>query len=217
MTQQNATIYPLFSTPVYHVEDTGFRVPQSTIDNLIQLPRSDRGPGLTQDRLILRMPYLQDVKELLEYHLDKYTRLVCGFIEPFEITNSWAIINTGDVSHYQHQHPNSIFSGTLYLQAEQGASPINFHGKHRLTPEFNFTWGINEYNIYNSENWTVPVQTGTLTIFPSSLEHSVPPNASKEPRVCLAFNAFVRANFGDKCYASDIDLTGIKNYYDQRN
>ena len=214
MTQQSATIYPLFSTPVYHIEDTGIRLDQQAIDQLILLPRSQKGPGLSEDKMVLRMPYLADVKSLIDYHVDKYVSLVCGIMEPFEVTNSWAIINGSEVQHYQHMHPNSIFSGTLYLQAEQGASPINFHGKRRITPDFNFTWGFREFNIYNSENWTVPVQTGTIVIFPSTLEHSVPPNASKEPRVCIGFNTFVRSRFGDKCYASDIDLTGIKGYYD---
>lgn len=213
MTQQHAIVYPLFSTPVYHVEDTGFRPSKLIIDQLIALPRSS-APGLSEDRFILRLPFMHEIKRLVEYHLDNYVKQVCGITESFEVTNSWITVNSDGVDHYRHLHPNSIFSGTFYLQAEEGSSPIQFHGKHKLTPDFNFTWNLSEQNVYNSENWIVPIQTGTLTLFPSSLEHSAPKNASINPRVCLGFNAFVRASFGDKSYASDIDLTGMKHYYD---
>ena len=213
MTQGHAIIYPLFSTPVYHIEDTGFRTSKLIIDNLLKLSRTS-GPGLSEDRFILRLPYMSEVKSLVDYHLNNYVKQVCGITESFEVTNSWVTVNTEGVDHYRHLHPNSIFSGTLYLQADDGASPINFHGKRKLTPDFNFTWNFSEQNIYNSENWTVPTRTGTITLFPSTLEHSAPKNHSRTPRICLGFNAFVRANFGDKSYASDIDLTGIKNYYD---
>jgi uncharacterized protein (TIGR02466 family) len=40
----------------------------------------------------------------------------------------------------------------------------------------------------NSDQVVLKVKNGTLLLFPSWLEHSVPPNRSNEPRISVSFN-----------------------------
>jgi ectoine hydroxylase-related dioxygenase (phytanoyl-CoA dioxygenase family) len=46
----------------------------------------------------------------------------------------------------------------------------------------------------------VKVKEGTIVIFPSHLEHSVEKNWSKIRRYSIAFNFYVRGNFGKEEY-----------------
>ncbi len=212
--QFSATVFPLFSTPVYFVEDTGFRLDETTLKTLEDLPLpKNGGPGLTDDLYILKRPELKEAKDLIQQHLDIYVSQICSFKEEFFLTNSWLTRNKTGQHHYRHFHPNSIFNGVFYLRADSQTAPIRFHGKTSLSKDFNFTYNIENFNIYNSENWQVSVQTGSLLIFPSTLEHSAGPNESPETRICLGFNSFVRANFGGHDYASDIDLSNLKDPY----
>lgn len=212
--QGNTIVYPLFSTPVYYVEDTGFRLDQETLKLLEDLPMPQKGgPGLTEDLYILKRPELKEAYEVIKHHLDIYVSNICSFKEEFILTNSWLTRNKTGQDHYRHFHPNSIFNGVFYLRADPNTAPIRFHGKTALSKDFNFTYNIENYNIYNSENWQVPVQTGSLLIFPSTLEHSAGVNQSPETRICLGFNSFVRAQFGNHDYASDIDLSNLNDPY----
>ena len=213
--QVHATIFPLFSTPVYYVEDTGFRLDEETLKVLEDLPLPDKGgPGLTEDLYILKRPELKEALATVREHLDIYVSQICSFKEEFILTNSWLTRNKTGQDHYRHFHPNSIFNGVFYLRADPSSAPIHFHGKTALSKDFNFTYNIENYNIYNSENWRVPVKTGSLLIFPSTLEHSAGPNLSEDTRICLGFNSFVRASFGNHDYASDIDLSNLKDPHD---
>ncbi len=214
MLEIHPIVYPLFSTPVYHVEDTGLRIEENILKDLENLPLPDRnGPGLTEDLYILKKPELRSAYDVVKQHLDFYVKNICGFNEEFILINTWLTRNKTGQNHYRHFHPNSIFNGVLYLRADPNTAPIHFHGKTALSKGFDFTYTIDNFNIYNSENWQVPVQTGSLLIFPSTLEHSAGVNESPETRICLGFNAFVRAKFGSHDYASDIDLSNLKDPY----
>jgi hypothetical protein len=46
---------------------------------------------------------------------------------------------------------------------------------------------------YNCLEWDVPVQTGQLLFFPSSVRHGVPPREDRTTdRISLSFNTFVK-------------------------
>ena len=53
-----------------------------------------------------------------------------------------------------------------------------------------------EFTIFNSTEWSVPVENGCLIIFPSSLYHYVKINETTNTRTSIAFNSFVKGNIG---------------------
>lgn len=204
-------IYPLFSSPVYHVDDTGYRPSTELLSTLENLPAKQTShSGLTEDEYVLNRPDMLHLRDVCQHYLDDYVATVCGYKETFIITNSWLSRNPKFQGHNFHSHANSIFSGCLYLRASKDSAPVQFRNKNRLSTEFNFTYDIEQTNLFNSNEWSIPVSTGTLIIFPSYLDHGSLPNLNEDTRICLGFNSFVQDKFGGINYSSNIDLRSIK-------
>ena len=55
---------------------------------------------------------------------------------------------------------------------------------------------VKEYNIWNSETWWFPLQTGQLLMFPSSTVHQVDTKKGLNTRTSLAFNTFYKGKLG---------------------
>lgn len=199
-------IYPLFSTPVYCQFDTGISVSATVMNMLKSLPSINDECGLSIDVNVLGRPELAELRELCEYHLDQYVREVCSFQDEFYITTSWLSRNGPGQDHYAHSHPNSIFSGCLYLQSSPD-NRLTFYKQSHFSAHVPLTYTIKDLNIYNSDDWWIPVDTGTIVIFPSNLKHSASPNMLNDTRVALCFNTFVRGTFGGGgAYAGQLNL-----------
>ena len=54
-----------------------------------------------------------------------------------------------------------------------------------------------KYNIFNSNGWIRPVQTGDVLLFPSSLLHQVEPKKGMNTRISLSFNVFIKGKIGN--------------------
>jgi len=112
------------------------------------------------------------------------------------ITNSWINITKNDESHHPHKHPNSIVSATLYIDTSEGDT-ITFMNPY--TNIFgNLSFG-NNLTRWNSTEWSVPVTTNTLIVFPSTLSHMVitRPNTCTGTRISLSFNTWFKGTIGD--------------------
>jgi uncharacterized protein (TIGR02466 family) len=110
------------------------------------------------------------------------------------ITNSWFTRNPTGASHYAHNHPNSIFSGVYYLDAE--ASDVTFEFECTISKNFKFIYDCSVLNEYNSNNLTLSPRTGDVLIFPSWIWHKVSPNTGSTDRLVLGFNSFVTGELG---------------------
>jgi uncharacterized protein (TIGR02466 family) len=119
----------------------------------------------------------------------------------FFITQSWINYTEPGQFHHKHAHPNSILSGVFYFNAEEGFDKIHFFKesyKQIVIPP-------KEWNIHNSDSWWLPVKTGDIILFPSSLVHMVETTVSKTTRTSLAFNVFAKGLFGE-----DETLTSLR-------
>jgi predicted 2-oxoglutarate/Fe(II)-dependent dioxygenase YbiX len=56
----------------------------------------------------------------------------------------------------------------------------------------------NQSNNYNSGDVAILIESGDLVLFPSNFQHDVPPTTSKETRISISFNTFIRGNLGDE-------------------
>ena len=61
---------------------------------------------------------------------------------------------------------------------------------------FGFIFNISELNVFNSKNWTIPVRSGDIVIYPGWVNHTTTPNEHETPRVVLGANFFARGKFG---------------------
>lgn len=201
-------IYPLFSVPIYYVPDTKFQINDKILNRLLdvtEFPNWIKSSGLSENRFILDNLDFKDIRRVCEFHLNEYITKVCGLDNEFYITNSWLSRNAPNVEHKSHVHPNSIFSGCFYLKSSKN-SELTFSSVNHLSKSWPFEFKKKYINIYNADNWSVPVDSGTIVIWPSNVLHGSNPNPLNETRVVLCFNTFVRGNMSSTNYGTDLVL-----------
>lgn len=146
----------------------------------------------SSDTFLLDKPELKDIKEFIDSQIDFYVNNILECSNKLRITQSWANITDTGKKHHEHRHPNSIVSGVFYFQINKTLPPIEFRNKNNET--YSFT--IKKHNNFNAETFLLPLETGELILFPSTLYHGVPENESTIPRISLAFNTFETESLG---------------------
>lgn len=111
-----------------------------------------------------------------------------------EITACWRNINNGVYIDEPHVHNFSFLSAVYYVKADvmedtgnlELLSPVASI-RHVVQPEI-----IQNYNLYNSEMWSIRPMTGKLIIFPSWIMHHVRQNKSSTDRISIAFDTRIK-------------------------
>eukprot|EP00039_Didymoeca_costata_P012429 m.179570 g.179570 ORF g.179570 m.179570 type:complete len:552 (-) comp15480_c0_seq2:70-1725(-) len=103
-----------------------------------------------------------------------------------DIHAAWAAINRVGDSNFPHVHPDAELSGVYYVSVGDDRSPLYFIDPRR-----------NKNDNPQQHLFSVHPKNGSLVLFPSYLEHFVPPQKrvtrrDKTLRVVLPFNAQVR-------------------------
>lgn len=104
------------------------------------------------------------------------------------ISSYWINVNYKGNSNIHHTHPNSVFSGVVYLDAsvDQGSLRIIYPSKDVIQYGLS-TLQLNSLSdLYNDV--IIDPKTNKIIIFPSYVPHSVNDNVTDRPRVSLAFN-----------------------------
>ena len=113
------------------------------------------------------------------------------------ITCMWANVSSKLNRHMLHMHPNSFFSGVLYLNAPKDCGNIGFkdprYGSELLAFDFE------EGSIFQHRTIEIEPVTGRLIMFPSWLYHGTRQGKFDPPeeRVSLSFNVMPIANIKD--------------------
>lgn len=114
-------------------------------------------------------------------------------IDDVYINNMFGSIVKPTHEHNTHTHPNSIFSGILYLNLPEKCNEVYFADPISMTKEIQLP--LLEYNQFNTSLFKPNVEVGDLIIFPSSLPHGVvvANDNYKGDRSTLSFNTWVKA------------------------
>ena len=103
------------------------------------------------------------------------------------IVSSWVNILHAGGSVDSHRHHDSIVSGAYYPYVSPNSAPLVFvsplDGYRMMDKGPQFVTST----AYANNTYRVLAETGKLVLFPSWLQHYVPPNAS-ELRITLSFN-----------------------------
>jgi uncharacterized protein (TIGR02466 family) len=124
----------------------------------------------------------------LERHLHRHAKKFAkalGFQNDVVMSDCWLNIMGRYCSHGSHIHPNSILSGTYYVQ-----TPKNCPGLKVEDPRLPFMMAIGPTD--TPRHITLPAHAGHLILFESWLRHEVPPHNHDEERVSISFNFFWR-------------------------
>lgn len=118
------------------------------------------------------------------------------------ITQSWCNYSNPGDWHHAHQHPNSYISGVFYAETNDETDKIFFSKRKYEAIKVEST----EFNPFNSDSWWLPVKTGDLIIFASSLEHYVNPVVGNKTRISIAFNTFLSGVLGSTNSLTELKL-----------
>ena len=200
-------IQNLFPTPIYTTKiDRGFTKQElQFVDNQKNKCTNNQGNINTKDNYILNRKEFKNIKKFLDKHCKDYLdTIICpkDNIELY-ITQSWLNYTEKDQYHHKHAHPNSVVSGVLYFDSDKKNDKILFSsnkGYQQIKPE------IKDFNLWNSETWFFPVETGDLFMFPSSTTHQVETKKGTNTRISLAFNTFYKGTVGSNKNLTELIL-----------
>ena len=199
------TIHNLFPIPVFmiNMERPFTKQELQFVKNQKNYWSKNEGNISSKDNYILNRKELNNIKKFLDQCCKQYlNKIICtkNNIELY-ITQSWLNYTEQNQYHHKHAHPNSVISGVLYFDCNKENDKIKFtnsKGYQQIKPE------VNEYNMWNSETWWFPVETGQLIMFPSSTMHQVETKKGNNTRISLAFNTFYKGTIG-----SNTELTEL--------
>lgn len=181
----------LFPIPVAFFK-LGFELTKKEYMFLLnQEMRQSKSNRASVNTYLLNNAELTRIKSRVEECVTEYAQEIWkAKVDPF-ITQSWLNFNAPGESHHMHSHSNSLYSGVLYVDVEDGRDRISFYqsGYQQIKPIYK------EWNQWNSDSWWLPIKSGEIIIFPSSLVHdvdNVPDGLTKKTRVSLAFNTFAK-------------------------
>jgi uncharacterized protein (TIGR02466 family) len=197
-------IYPLFPTVVYKnkLERT---LSQEELDFIYssEVFGQSLGNEISTSMWILEKEELQQLKQDFMEHVNIYLNEIMMVDAELYITNSWINVTGHTQQHSLHNHNNSIVSGVFYLDASDSQPTITFN---RMIPPFFLTMRSKEYTMFNSIEWNIPVEDNSIIIFPSQCYHFVKQNLSKNQRISIAFNTFLKGSIGGDSEGADLIL-----------
>ena len=175
--------------------------------NSLELKKNTLGNKNTLNSYVLNSKELLEIKKWFESKLNFFTKNILSYPDNLNlyITQSWVNYTKTGEYHNLHIHSNSLYSGVFYFQTEE-TDVIKFETSESRVGGPLFNIQRKEYNLYNANGWILPVKTGKLLIFPSNLEHSVPITKSKNTRISLSFNTFIRGEIGTEHNFNFLDL-----------
>lgn len=177
-------------------EELGFIRNQEVIANVSN--------AFSKDTYILKNPEMGNIKTFISSCVKEYFQEIYKPQDGVDIylTQSWLNYTKPGQHHHRHLHKNSIISGCLYINANPEYDKIYVykpgHKQIEIVPK--------EWNLYNSESWWFSVDSCSLVLFPSYLEHDVKGTENEGTRISLAFNTFVTGVIGEHNNLTELKL-----------
>lgn len=142
------------------------------------------------DDLPIRNPTLAELCERLQPHLLEFCRSVDFDMRGMTpLMNSiWINVLEQGGTHTGHIHPNSVISGTVYVDVPKGASAIRFEDP-RLAMMMAAPPRLARASLHNKNFVYQQPSPGTVLLWESWLRHEVPVNMAPEDRISISFNA----------------------------
>ena len=199
-------IYPLFPVPVY--TDTNKKLVKDALNLFSFWEKQERevnnngffstlkdydGFSAESSIDIFNLP---ETKLLVEYikqslhNMHKEISLSTNY--NVIVSNLWLNEMWGNTEHGKHNHYGYSYSGCFYVSCPEDSGKITFHS---LASEIGNqkSYHATEYNVFNSTSWWIPVEPGSIVIWPSYLKHSVPSQNFEGIRRSIAFDITLHA------------------------
>ena len=108
-----------------------------------------------------------------------------------EVVNMWLNEMYSDSVHLKHNHFGYTLSGVFYVETPPPSNKIEFYS---LADDIGVQKILKteKWTPTNSSSWWIPVEAGTICIFPSYLKHGVPLEKFEGIRRSIAFDILLK-------------------------
>lgn len=143
----------------------------------------------TLHRLHRMFSTFTELEQRLDRHVKAFTRRLDLDLEGsrLEMTDCWVNLMPRHAIHGLHLHTLSVVSGTYYVQAPGGSSPLRFEDP-RLSRLMGSPPRRADCRPENRQHVRYGVKAGNVVLFESWLRHEVGPNRTDRERVSVSFN-----------------------------
>ena len=145
-------------------------------DTTLPIPE---GPELDKFKEVV----LENARLFLEncgYDVDRYS---------FKVSNIWLNEMISESLHSPHNHYGKVVSGCFYVDVPENSSGITFTGP--LSRIDKPTTAIKNHTVFNSGEWTVAPEPGSMVMWESYLIHGVPKASFNGIRRSIAFDVSI--------------------------
>lgn len=200
-TVDSTEIVPLFPTLIWKMQlspETYEPINAKIAAKLQALAASTPGLAtdgkLQTDQTLHHLPEFQELVEIINGAATGVLDFLRIIYDSVEITGCWANISPPGDGHRPHTHPNNYLSGVYYVQTQDGANTISFDDPR---PQTNvIAPATSEITDENAGQIHITTRNGLLVLFPSWIQHQVPPNRSRQARISIAYNIMF-SRFGE--------------------
>ena len=144
-------------------------------------------------------PELEQWMKECAYHF--HTKVLGYMIQSeYLINDSWVNCNRGNGGQSYHAHVNSFLSGTMYLDHDDDAAPIEFQSpkfNFAIEPHIGFTPDIENATVFSQPRAVIKPDVGDFLIWESHLRHGYSDNNSPN-RISLSVNMIPRIVFSHR-------------------
>lgn len=127
------------------------------------------------------------LRQRIDRHVRRFAQALEWDLDPNELvmTDCWINLMPRGVAHGFHLHPQSLISGTYYVQMPKGASPLKFED-----PRLSRMMAAPPRRAEAREglHLSKPAKAGDVILFESWLRHEVPASRIDALRVSVSFN-----------------------------
>lgn len=141
------------------------------------------------DRLHQMSSTFEKLSKKIDAHVYQYAQKLDYDVKKndLKMITCWVNYMPPSALHTAHIHPQSVISGTFYVETPPGTSSIKFEDP-RLGFFMNSPSLKNKARQQNQRFFSVEPKAGQVVLFESWLKHEVPINRAKKPRISVSFN-----------------------------
>ena len=183
---------PLWATPIFSTTASTNAIVKARSKILEDYARCQaQGLWATHDQLNLELEFADLSAEILEFANQCLDHLTVKR-DSIYITCMWSNVSPVGHPHSNHQHPNSFYSGLVYLQVPPNSAGTTFRDPRPaaqvLVPEYH-----RPSIEFMGQDYVIPAEESKMLLWPSWVAHQVEPVKSGPGlRISLSFNIMLR-------------------------
>jgi uncharacterized protein (TIGR02466 family) len=141
------------------------------------------------DQMHLLSSTFAKLQKKIDAHVLQYLKKLDYAVQKntLQMDTFWINIMPENTIHTAHIHPQSVISGTFYVDIPKGSGAIRFEDP-RLGFFMNAPTLKTSAKKQNQRFFSVNPKAGDIVLFESWLKHEVPMSRGKEPRISVSFN-----------------------------